>query len=59
MEAHHLFQGDGEVCNTMEDQDYVDDINTVLGDPEEMLIIDSVFENFERMSGAILNRSPV
>ena len=44
------------VCQ-QKDEVYVDDIDVLLGDPEDMVVIDEVFQNFEKMSGAILNRS--
>ena len=56
-EPRELYSGKGEVCATQTDVDYVDDVNTVLGDPQDMVIIDQIFVKFERMSGAILNRS--
>ena len=40
-----------------EDEDYVDDVNVVLEKPEEMLVVDEIFCQFESFSGAILNRS--
>ena len=52
-----LFCGKGEVCATQTDVDYVDDVNTVLGDPKDMVVIDQIFTKFEKISGAILNRS--
>ena len=42
---------------TQEDEDYVDDINIMVENPEDMLVIDKIFEQFESFSGAILNRS--
>ena len=56
-QPHELYTGKGEVCLVQEDADYVDDINTILGDPTEMVVIDNVFRQFEQISGAILNRS--
>ena len=56
-EPRELYSGKGEVCATQTDVDYVDDVNTVLGDPQEMVIIDQIFVKFEGLSGAILNRS--
>ena len=41
---------------TQEDEDYVDDINIMVENPEDMLVIDKIFEQFESFSGAILNR---
>lgn len=58
VERHELFTGRGEQCVLQADEDYVDDINTIVGDPQDMVKIDSIFEEFEQMSGAILNRSP-
>ena len=40
-----------------EDEDYVIDMNAVLEKPEEMLVVDEIFQQFESFSGAILNRS--
>ena len=42
---------------TQEDEDYVDNVNVVLEKPEEMLVVDEIFQQFESFSGAILNRS--
>lgn len=53
------FLGGGEVCAKQSDLDYVDDINSVLGDPQDMVTIDLIFSQFEQFSGAILNRSLV
>ena len=49
--------GDHEYVCQQRDEDYVDDIEVLLGDPQDMVLIDDVFQSFERMSGAILNRS--
>ena len=56
-QPHELYTGKGEVCLVQEDADYVDDVNTILGDPTEMVVIDDIFRQFEQISGAILNRS--
>ena len=52
-----LYRGGGHVVMEQNELGYVDDINVVLGDPEDMLTIDEVFRKFEKMSGALLNRS--
>ena len=39
------------------DEDYVDDIEIVLENEEDMLIVDILMGKFEDMSGAVLNRS--
>ena len=40
-----------------QDEDYVDDINIVLEKPEEMILVDEIFTQFESFSGVILNRT--
>ena len=56
-QPHHLFQGKGERCALQQDEDYVDDLNTLVECPEDMVVIDDIFAEFELCSGAILNRS--
>ena len=41
----------------MADVDYVDDVNVLVEDERDFVVIDDVFGTFEKMSGAILNRS--
>ena len=52
-----LFMGVEERLFVQRDEDYVDDVNVLVEDPDDMLIIDEIFAKFENFSGAILNRS--
>ena len=52
-----LFMGVEERLFVQRDEDFVDDVNVLVKDPEDMLVIDIIFDKFERFSGAILNRS--
>ena len=54
---HNLYRGEGSVCVKQEEVAYVDDVNLLLEKPEEMVVVDAIFSRFERVSGAILNRS--
>ena len=54
---HNLYRGEGSVCVKQEEVAYVDDVNLLLEKPEEMVVVDAIFARFERVSGAILNRS--
>ena len=52
--------GQGKIqrgCVLTLDEDYVDDCNVVIQNEEDLLKIDDIFNKFENMSGAILNRS--
>ena len=53
----NMFCGASEQEFVQLDEAYVDDVNVVLDDERDMLEIDEIFNKFEQMSGAILNRS--
>ena len=46
-----------EMCVNTLDEDYVDDVNITIQCEEDLIIVDKIFNKFEDMSGAILNRS--
>ena len=46
----------GEMCVPTKDEAYVDDCNLLIQDENDLLVVDTIFRNFEDLSGAILNR---
>ena len=52
-----MFCGASEQEFVQKDEAYVDDVNVVLDSDRDMIKIDEIFGKFEKMSGAILNRS--
>ena len=46
-----------KMCVNTLDEDYVDDVNITIQYQEDLIIVDKIFNKFEDMSGAILNRS--
>ena len=57
MSSAEMFTGGAEQAFTQQDEAYVDDVNVVLDDERDMVKIDEIFGKFEKISGALLNRS--